>query len=278
MRRNQKHIQLYCFLTIGILALSACNMPTQKAAPTPTPTLSPTSSTTPTATVTITNTPTTTPTATETPMPEPSATVTPQIVKAKVGRETNCRTGPAGNYNLVATYQDGQMLEVIANDLGAGYSYVQNPENPDEQCYLLTNNITISGDTSILPQITPPPSPTAAPYFNAAFKKIDTCDGKDYAIFTVENLGSIPFRSFYIRVTDQKADQSVEQVVNAFDQWVGCIIARDISPLEAGATGYLFSPYFKWNVNLDKLQVVVQLCTEKDLKGTCVIQTVDVNK
>jgi len=211
-------------------------------------------------------------------MPEPSATVTPQVVTAKVGRETNCRTGPAGNYDLVVTYQDGQMLDVIANDLGGGYSYVQNPENPDEQCYLLTNNIVISGDTSILPSITPPPSPTAAPDFNVEFKKIDTCDGKDYAIFTVENTGSVSFRSFYIRLTDPKADKSAEQVINAFDQWVGCVIAREISPLEAGATGYLYSPYFKWNVNLDKLQVVVQLCTEKNLKGTCVIQITDAKR
>ena len=275
MRRNL--FQLLCLLAIGILAISACNMPGQ-AVPTPTQTLPPTETATPTSTVTITDTPTITPTATETPIPEPSATVTPQIVTARVGRETNCRTGPAGNYDLVATYQDGQMLEVIANDLGGGYSYVQNPENPDEQCYLLTNNIVISGDTSILPKITPRPSPTAAPNFNVAFKKIETCDGKDYATFTVENTGSVPFRSFYIRITDQKVDKTVEQVINAFDQWVGCIIAREISPLEAGATGYLYSPYFKWNVNLDKLQVVVQLCTEKDLKGTCVIQIVDVQK
>jgi len=178
----------------------------------------------------------------------------------------------------VATYQDGQMLDVIANDLGAGYSYVQNPENPEEQCYLLTNNIVITGDTSVLPKYTPPPSPTAAPYFTAAFKKLDTCNGKDYAIFTIENAGSVPFRSFYIRVTDQKADKSVDQVVNAFDQWTGCIIARDIAPLNGGETGYVYSPYFTWNVNLDKLQVVIQVCTEKDLKGTCVTQITDASK
>jgi len=170
------------------------------------------------------------------------------------------------------------MLDVIANDLGAGYSYVQNPENPEEQCYLLTNNIVITGDTSVLPKYTPPPSPTAAPYFTAAFKKLDTCNGKDYAIFTIENAGSVPFRSFYIRVTDQKVDKSVDQVVNAFDQWTGCIIARDIAPLNGGETGYVYSPYFNWNVNLDKLQVVIQVCTEKDLKGTCVTQITDASK
>lgn len=270
-----KHNSLFCLLTIGVLILSSCNMP---GAETPTATSASTSTHTsaPTATDTAISTITFTPTETLT--PEPTVTTTPQVVMAKVGRETNCRIGPAGNYTLVATYQDGQMLEVVANDLGGGYSFVINPDNPEEQCYLLTNNIVISGDTAVLPKYTPLPSPTAAPYFNVSFKKFETCGGEDYAIFDVENAGSVAFRSFYIKVTDQKVDRSVEHVVNAFDQWTGCIIARDISPLGRGETGFVHSPHFKWNVNADNLQAVIMLCTEKNLTGTCVTQVIDVKK
>lgn len=278
-----KTSSLFCLLIIGVLILSACNMPGEVA---PTETAQPTSTIDVAATAAFADTqtkqaePTETPTATatETLRPEPSATSTPEIVTAKVGRETNCRVGPAGNYNLVATYQDGQILEVVANDLGAGYSFVRNPENPEEQCYLLTNNIIISGDTAILPKFTPLPSPTAAPYFNVSFKKFETCQGDDYAIFTVENAGSVAFRSFYLKVTDQKADRSVEHVVNAFDLWTGCIIAKDISPLGRGEIGYLYSPPFKWAVNADNLRAVIMLCTEKGLAGTCVTQVMDVKK
>jgi hypothetical protein len=200
------------------------------------------------------------------------------VITAEVVRESNCRIGPAGDYTLVATYQVGQALEVVANDLGAGYIFVKDPEKPEDQCYLLTQNIKISGDTSILPSITPPPSPTAAPYFNVSFKKMETCGGEKYAVFNVENAGSAAFRSFYIKVTDQKVDRSVEQVVNAFDQWTGCIIARDISPLERGGEGFVISPHFKWNVNEDNLRAVIMLCTEKGLAGTCVTQVIDVKK
>lgn len=276
--------QLFCLLTIGMLVISACNLPSSTAptesapaADQPTKLATATIALTPTRTEVV-STQTSTATAAETPIPEPSATPTPEIVKAEVVRESNCRIGPAGNYDLVAKYQVGQLLEVVANDLGAGYIFVKNLEKPEEPCYLLTQNIKISGDTSILPKFTPLPSPTAPPYFNVSFKKFDTCKGDDYALFTLENTGSVPFRSAYIRVTDPKVDKSVEQSVNVFDLWTGCIIAKAIAPLDAGVTGYLVSPRFKWAARGNKLQAVIMLCTEKDLKGICVNQIVEVKE
>lgn len=275
--------QLFCFLTMVGFVLSACNLPASSAATEPAP---PVESSTPTTVATIASTvtptgqatETPTVTATETPIPEPSATHTPEAPKAEVVRETNCRVGPAGNYDLVATYQVGQLLEVVAKDLGAGYWFVRNPEKPEEQCYLLAQNIRITGDTAALPKFTPQPSPTAAPYFNVSFKKFDSCKGQDFALFIVENVGSVPFRSAYIKVIDQKVNKSVEQALNAFDQFVGCVLAKNIAPLNSGATGYVSSPRFDWTVNRDKLRAVLMLCTEKDLKGTCVTQTIDVKK
>jgi len=268
----------FCLLAIGILMLSACNMPGLAAASTETPTPSPTFTKTPTLTATITDTPTLTPTATETLTPTLTFTATPQIISAEVVRESNCRIGPAGNYELVSTYQVGQKLEVIANDQGAGYIYVANLENPDEKCYLLTQNIKIAGDASGLPRITPPPSPTAAPYFTAKFRKMESCSGKQYLLFTVENVGSTPFRSFYIRVTDQDVGKSVEQAINAFDYWSACEIVKEISPLGVGGSGYVYSPKFNWSVSGHNLQAVIMICTEKNLKGTCVNQIVPVKE
>jgi hypothetical protein len=195
---------------------------------------------------------------------------------AEVGRATNCRIGPAGNYDLVATYQPGQMLEVVAKDLGGGFWFVRNPDKPEEQCYVLANNITITGDTSALPKFTPLPSPTAAPFFKADFKNFDTCKGDDFARFTVVNTGSVPFRSAYIKVTDQKVNKSVEQALNAFDLTTGCIVAQNIAPLNPGETGYVQTPLFKWDPRGNKLRAVIMLCTEKDLKGVCITVTVEV--
>jgi hypothetical protein len=266
--------KLFCLLIASGLVLSACNMQSAEATATQPPATGTLKATaTPTA---APDTETPTVTTTETPVPEPSETSTPEPVTAEVGRESNCRTGPAGNYELIATYQIGQNLEVLGRDLGNGYLFVKNPEKPEEQCYLLANNVTIVGDTSTLPKFTPQPSPTAAPYFSVTFKKLNTCEGQDYALFVVVNEGSVPFRSVYIKVTDQKVGQSVEQVLNAFDLRVGCVLAKNIAPLNAGETGYVASPEFKWKVAGHKLRAVIQACTEKSLKGTCVIQSLDI--
>jgi hypothetical protein len=274
---------LFCLLTVVLAILSACNLPIRSVTADSTPSIE---SFTPTivatlertATLTSQATKTLTVTATETPVPEASETATLEAPKGEVVREANCRVGPAGNYELVATYQVGQKLEIVAKDLGAGYWFVRNPEKSEEQCYLLAQNITISGDTSALPKFTPQPSPTAPPYFNVSFKKFDTCKGNDFALFMVENTGSVPFRSAYIKVIDQKANKSVEQALNAFDQFVGCVLAKNIAPLNSGVTGYVISPSFNWTVNRDKLRAVIMLCTEKDLKGACVTQTINVKK
>jgi hypothetical protein len=271
--------KFFCSLLLGGLFVSSCNMPGNA---TPEITSQPEQAT---ATIGLTATqtevaPTGTPTATatETQLPEPSATATIEIPVAEVVREANCRVGPAGNYDLVATYQVGQKLEIAAKDLGGGYWFTRNPDKPEELCYLLAQNITISGDTSALPKFTPRPSPTAAPYFSVTFKKFDTCEGEDFTLFVIENLGSVPFRSAYIKVTDQKVSKSVEQAVNAFDLRVRCVLAKNIASLEQGATGYLTSPPINWSARGNKLRAVIMLCTEKDLKGTCVTQSLDVKE
>lgn len=279
-------LRIFYVLITGIIILSACNMPestviletpteTEQTSIPATATSDVAATQTSQAELDLSNTPTAT--ATETPVPEPSATLTPEPAIAEVVRETNCRTGPAGNYDLVATYQPGQMLEVVAKDLGAGYWFVKNPEVQEEQCYLLAQNITINGDTTALPKFTPLPSPTAAPYFDVSFRKFDTCEGEDFALFDVQNVGSIPFRSYYIRVNDQKVGKSVEQVLNAFDLRVRCILARNIAPLNPGEAGYVYSPQFTWNATSNKLSAVIMICTEKDLKGICVTRTVEIS-
>ena len=271
--------KLFCIFIFIALVLSACNLPVTATPEVAATTESPAAITTVGMTATQTKAdPSETPsvTVTETPLPAPSATLTAEAPKAEVVRETNCRIGPAGNYDLVATYPVGQLLEVVAKDLGAGYWFVRNPEEPDEQCYLLAQNIRITGDTSVLPKFTPLASPTSMPEFKVDFKKFDTCHAKDFAIFIVENIGSVPFRSAYIKVTDLKVGQSVEQAINAFDMHVGCTLAKNIAPLNPGETGYVESPPFDWNPRGHKLRATFMLCTEQNLKKTCITQTVEV--
>lgn len=275
------------FRVFGLLALFAllaqgCNLPggaPTEAAATPTQEVMEVATSTPLPPTETppppTETPTPTPADTETPTLEPSATPTEVPPVAEVARESNCRIGPAGGYDLVATYQAGKLLNIVARDLGGGFVFVQNPEKPEEQCYILENNVKISGGIASLPQITPPPSPTAAPNFTVEFWKFAMCKDFYVAHFKVVNTGSIQFRSAYVKVTDQKLNKSVEQSLLAFDLYEGCIIAKNIAPLLPGGSGYLQSAYYKWDPRPNKQFAVFQLCTEQGLKGACVTKTLE---
>jgi hypothetical protein len=293
------NFRIFCALSAVILAASACALP--MAAPvSPTPemptapalaasataqpaTLEPTASPLPpTETAVPENTATPAPTDTATlpvgvfPTDTPSPTLEPVI--AEVMKETNCRKGPAGNYDLVTTFQAGVKLVVVARDLGGGFVFVQNPDKPEEFCYVLSNNIKVTGDTEVLPQFTPLASPTAAPNFSAKFKKYGVCKGQQYAMFDIVNTGSVPFRSAYIKVTNLKNNESTEKVVDAFDLYTECIIAKNISPLDPGATGYLSGAPFLKDPRGQKVRAIIQVCSEKSLKGSCVNTVIEINQ
>lgn len=93
------------------------------------------------------------------------------------------------------------------------------------------------------------------------------------AHFKVVNTGSTQFRSAYVKITDLKRNESVEHSLLAFDLYEGCIVAKNISPLLPGGSGYLQSAYYKWDPRPNKQTATFMLCTEQGLKGTCVTKT-----
>lgn len=276
---NIKRILSIALLLGCAIGLTACNLPDQSAPPTLTepPTQAIVLPTETSAPPSPTETDTPAPTATQTNTPEASATATIAIPVAEVVRETNCRTGPAGNYGLVAVIAPGTLVEIIASDLGAGYYwYIRNPENTDQGCWLLAQNMKVQGDVAGLPAFTPIPSPTQAPSIQIAFKNFDICKGEYFARFTVTNTGDVQFRSAYIKVTNSKGKEVVEQSLNAFDLSEGCIIAKNVAPLLPGQTGHLDSPRFRKDPRGQRLSVVIMACTEQNLKGVCTTQTLEV--
>lgn len=289
--------RIFCALSAILLAMAACALPTTSKQVTPTPKglsaadqaatqaaqVSPTPQPElPTDTPGPSETALPTETPTETPLPVgvlPSETPTLTLVPvfADVMKDTNCRTGPSGAYDLVTVFPTGAKVEVVARDLGGGFIVVKNPEKPGDECYILANNVKLAGDTSNLPQYTPLPSPTSAPNFVATFKKFDDCKGDVFALFDVVNTGSVPFRSAYIKVTNLRTGESTEQVVNAFDLWVGCIIAKNVAPLDVGGSGWLASKTFLHDPRGNKMRAIIQACTEKALKGICITTTIQIN-
>ena len=177
-------------------------------------------------------------------------------------------------YDLVLTFKAGDTVEIIARDLGGGFVFVKNPDDPEKGCWVLEKNLKVSGNLAPLPAFTPPATPTLAPNFTVTYKNDDNCRGV-FVRFVVVNTGRSGFRSAYVKVTNLKNGEVTEQVVNAFDLTVGCVVAQNIAPLALGKTGYLQSDVFIKNPKGQKMLAVFQLCTEQSLKGSCATKTLE---
>jgi hypothetical protein len=286
---RSKHFHLLCAVTIVLLVSMACNLsvpgnsPTATAqvtaqdVPTATEQQLPTES--PKGTMTATLEPTEAATATPTLTLEPSLTPTIALPVAKVIKEANCRVGPGGMYDLVLILKAGDTVEVVARDLGGGFVFVKNQtiSASAEGCWMLQTSLTVSGNLTPLPAFTPPPSPTLALNFTVSYKGVDSCHGFPFVRFIVVNTGGVKLNSAYVKVTNLKTKESTEQSVNNFGLTAGCDFINDITPLGMGQTGYLQSDVFKkGSPKGQKLSAVFQVCTEQNLKGLCMTQTLQV--
>jgi len=102
---------------------------------------------------------------TETATPAETATPTTTIPNwplAQLTENTHCRKGPLAAYDLVITYLNGQLLDILGKNAAGDYWFVANPDNPSANCWLWGRYAQVSGDTSQVPVFTPPPSPTPA--------------------------------------------------------------------------------------------------------------------
>lgn len=159
-----------------LLALAACNLPraARQAAPTvdagmvgtiaaqtlqalhsPTPAWTDTPIPTSTPRVTATTTPTITPTY-ETPT-------------ARFEGDTNCRNGPGTAYEVITVARSGQKAEIIGKAEQGNFWLVKNP-NGEGTCWVAGDFAQTSGSIHVVPTVTAPPTPTAAPPKAPAWK------------------------------------------------------------------------------------------------------------
>ncbi len=127
-----------------VIITATMALPTNTEKPWPTQDIS---TTTPeAATVTYSATPTITPTTQTIPM-------------VSVSTDTNCRTGPGNVYDRVGGLLVGETVEVLGICAGCDYYIIDNPDDSGT-CWLWGRYATVTGDLSLVPQMTPPPTPT----------------------------------------------------------------------------------------------------------------------
>lgn len=106
------------------------------------------------------------PTATETAtqIPTETYTPTPEIPMVMVTLNTNCRVGPGVVYDLLGALLTGEKAEIVGRTTSGPYVIIDNPNKPGELCWLWLEYAEITGNTDLLPLMTPPPTPTPKPF------------------------------------------------------------------------------------------------------------------
>lgn len=93
----------------------------------------------------------------------PGPTSTPSVPQVSVTTNTNCRTGPGTQYDLIDSLLIGQTAEVVGKNSGVPNYWVIKRINGSGTCWLWGQYATVSGNTANLPEYPVPPTPTPSP-------------------------------------------------------------------------------------------------------------------
>lgn len=113
----------------------------------------------------------------DTPSPTgaPTGTITPtySVPILTVREQTNCRTGPGQDYEIVFTYLSGKKLEIAGRYDPGNFWLVKSSESPTGTCWLWGEYVDVTGSYWVVSSVTPPPTVTKAPPQAPSIQKWD---------------------------------------------------------------------------------------------------------
>ncbi len=87
--------------------------------------------------------------------------------------QTNCRTGPGQDYEVVFTYLPNEKLEILGRYEIENYWLVKSDKSPTGNCWLWGEYVQVSGSYWVVSSVTPPPTSTLAPPNAPSFQSWD---------------------------------------------------------------------------------------------------------
>ncbi|MFN8382910.1 MAG: SH3 domain-containing protein [Anaerolineales bacterium] len=154
MSKNRSLLLLSVLL---IISLTACNLPSGDSTEVPDLALTVTAQALLLQPAAFTATPQFTPTTG--PSSTPEFTTTPTVPEVTVSTNTNCRTGPGTQYDLIGGLLVGQTAIVVGKNTSTNYWIINNP-GKSGTCWLWGQYATVSGNTAGLTEYAIPPTPT----------------------------------------------------------------------------------------------------------------------
>jgi hypothetical protein len=217
-------------------------------------------------------------------------TDTAQAAMITVSVATNCRNGPGKVYDYEGALLVGETTQVLARDSSGEYWYARNPDSSGaDYCWLWGKYATLTGNTSVLPIYTPPPTPTATftplPTFTGTgpgsffvvYYGLDNCTNEWWVDLKITNNGKVTYRSLDLEIKDTKTGASFKDLADEFTDHDGCnkTIIKDV--LGPEDTHILSGPRFNYNPTGHLLKLTLILCPQTDQKGICAKQNFEID-
>jgi hypothetical protein len=228
---------------------------------------------------------TTAPTATAIVLPSPALmtstpAVSPGVTQISVSVATNCRVGPGTAYERVGALLVGETAEVVGRHDVRDYWVIRNPDRPGETCWLWGQYATLTGNTDVLPILTPPSSPTptatAAPGFIASYGGLESCTNIGWWVdIELDNAGGTDFTSISMVVEDTVTTTARALHSDSFTNRNGCDETDTRDTLPAGAALRVSSPAFMTDLSGHRLRTTIILCSGPGQSGTCVTRAIE---
>ena len=223
-------------------------------------------------TATLTPLPTLSPTATLS--PTPLFTATPIVPQISVSVATNCRVGPGRVYDRVGALLVGQVSEVVGRDGTGAYWYIRNPNQSNGFCWLWGEFATVTGNVTVLPVYTPPPTPTPVPSFEASYQETETCTGWWFNI-KLTNTGGLIFQSISVAVRDLDTDTVVSMSADKFTWTNDCVGSSTENTLDPDDTLTVSTAAFAYDPRGHDMRATITVCSNVGVSGTCVTEVIE---
>jgi hypothetical protein len=196
----------------------------------------------------------------------------PSIPMVSVTVNTNCRFGPGQAYEYLGALLEGETAELVGRDDGGNFWVISNPDNPGEHCWITAAYAQVSGDTSVVPVMTPPPTPTNTPVsLNFVLDEPVhlVCDGDHFVNFRVRNTGAQALSSFHLDIEDFDMGAMFGFTGSSFRSGSGCVSMLSDS-LDPGGEAFIQFGSFSYDPYGHSWRISAKMFRENGLGGAWV--------
>ena len=202
-------------------------------------------------------------------------TLTPSVPMVSVSVNTNCRTGPGDPYSILGVLNVGQTAEVVGRS-PANDNWIIKLTSAGPTCWLWAQYATVTGNTSGLPVVNPPPTPTPVGNFTVAYASVQTCPSGYGIKFLINNTGSTTWESNQVSATNHTSNVTKTAQYDTFPNYnsADCSLISSVPNLAPGANGTTSVFGFGANPVGRTFTATIKVCSQDALADICLSKTI----